>query len=75
VAVDIRASHREAGLDLEVVRAILEVASERAGAADPQEAGHQLQILLIGAIVAASCGDHDAGRVRAMTELLLESSR
>jgi hypothetical protein len=58
-----------------VVRAIFEVASQRAGAADPEETGHQLQILLMGAIVAASRGDHDAERVRVMTELLLESSR
>jgi hypothetical protein len=68
-------AQRETDRHLEVVRAVLEVASQRAGATDPQETGHQLQILLIGAMVAASSGDHDARRVRAMTTLLLEGSR
>ena len=59
-----------------MIRAVFEAASQQAGAADPQETGHQLQILLMGAIVSAGRGDHDtAQRVRVMTELLLESSR
>ncbi|HWX97801.1 MAG TPA: hypothetical protein VNZ01_13250 [Solirubrobacteraceae bacterium] len=59
-----------------MIRAILEVASQQAGAANPEETGHQLQILMMGAIVAASRGDDDTPRrVRAMTELLLERSR
>jgi hypothetical protein len=61
---------------LGVVRAIFEVAARQAGAVHPEETGHQLQILLIGAIVSARCGDRQAPlRVRVLTELLLESSR
>jgi hypothetical protein len=61
---------------LDVIRAIFEAASQRAGAADPAETGHQLQILMMGAIVSASCGDGAAAhRARGLTELLLESSR
>jgi hypothetical protein len=59
-----------------VIRAIFEAASQQAGAADPAETGHQLQILLMGAIVSAGRGDRDtAQRVRVMTELLLKRSR
>jgi hypothetical protein len=76
VAVDAPVSHREGDRHLQVIRAIFEAASQQAGAADPQETGHQLQIVLMGAMVATSRGDHDtAQRARAMTELLLESSR
>jgi hypothetical protein len=76
VAVDGPVSQREADRHLQVIRAIFEAASQQAGAADPQETGHQLQIVFMGAMVATSRGDHDtAQRVRTMTELLLESSR
>ena len=45
-------------------------------APDPVETGHQLQILLMGAIVSASRGDHDAAqRVGALADLLLERAR
>jgi hypothetical protein len=58
-----------------VIRAIFEAAAQRAGSADPQETGHQLQILLMGAIVSASRGDEETPeRVRALTGLLLDSS-
>ena len=74
MAVD--GSRREADRHLEVIRAIFEAAAQRAGAADPEETGHQLQILLMGAIVSASRGDETTPqRVRALTELLLDSSR
>jgi hypothetical protein len=59
-----------------VIRAIFEAAAEQAGAIDPQETGHNLQILLMGAIVSASRGDHEAAeRVRVLAQLLLERSR
>ena len=76
MAVDGPGPRREADRHLEVIRAILEAAARHAGAADPEETGHQLQILLMGAIVSASRGDDEtAQRVRVLTELLLESSR
>ena len=59
-----------------MIRGILEVAARQAGAVDPEETGHQLQILLMGAVVSATGGDREAAqRVRALTELLLDSSR
>jgi hypothetical protein len=59
-----------------VIRAIFEVAARHAGASDPVEAGHQLQILLVGGIVSASRGDRDAApRVGALADLLLERAR
>jgi hypothetical protein len=59
-----------------VIRAIFEAAARHAGAADPVETGHQLQILLMGAIVSASRGDRDAARrVGALADLLLERAR
>jgi hypothetical protein len=59
-----------------VIRAIFEATARQAGAADPVETGHQLQILLMGAIVSASRGDHDAAqRVGALADLLLERAR
>jgi hypothetical protein len=76
VAVDGPGADREADRHLGVVRAILEVAAHQSGAVDPEQTGHQLQILLMGAIVSASRGDREAAqRVRVLTELLLESSR
>lgn len=69
--------HRpEADRHLEVIRAVFEAAARQAGASDPQETGHQLQILLIGGIVSASRGDEQAPeRVRLMADVLLERSR
>jgi hypothetical protein len=76
VAVDAPGPYLEADRHPEVIRAIFEAAARQAGAADPEETGHQLQILLMGAIVSASRGDPEAPqRVRALTDLLLESSR
>jgi hypothetical protein len=76
VAVDGPGADRDADRDLRVIRTILEVAARQAGAVDPEETGHQLQILLMGAIVSATGGDRQAAqRVRLLTELLLESSR
>jgi len=66
----------ESDRHLEVIRAVFEAAAREAGAADPQETGHHLQILLMGGIVSASRGDQQAPeRVRMMAELLLERSR
>jgi hypothetical protein len=76
VNVDGRARVRETDPHLEVIRAILEAAARQARAADPEETGHQLQILMMGAIVSASRGDAEAAtHVRALTELLLENAR
>jgi hypothetical protein len=61
---------------LGVIRALLEAAARQAGAVDPVQTGHHLQILLMGAVVSATGGDREAARrVRALAELLLESSR
>lgn len=55
---------------------MLEAAARQAGAVDPEQAGHQLQVLLIGAMVSANSGDRAAPhRARALTELLLENAR
>ncbi len=55
---------------------MLEAYAEQAGAANPQEAGHQLQILMMGAVVSAGRGDDEAARrARALAELLLDCSR
>ncbi len=47
---------------LAVVRELLVGYAEQAGARDPEEVGHQLQLLLMGAIVSASRGDTEAAR-------------
>jgi hypothetical protein len=76
VAADGPGADAEADRHLRVIRAILEVAARQAGAVDPEETGHQLQILLMGAVVSATGGDLQAAqRVRTLTELLLDSSR
>jgi AcrR family transcriptional regulator len=68
--------HHEAIRRLAVVLGVLEGYAGLAGAKDPREAGYQLQVLMMGAIVSASRGDHEAaGRVRPLVELLLNSSR
>jgi hypothetical protein len=53
----------------------LEAYAEQAGSPDPHEAGRQLQILLLGAVVCAGSGDDRAARhARSLAELLLEGS-
>jgi hypothetical protein len=65
----------ETGGRLGVSAAALEGYARQAGAANPREAGHQLQILIMGAIVSASAGDEQAARrARALAELLLGAS-
>jgi hypothetical protein len=60
-------------LDLSVQT--LEAYAEQAGSPDPHEAGYQLQILLLGAVVCAGSGDDRAARhARSLAELLLERS-
>lgn len=67
--------HQAAVRHLEVIRAILERYAEEAGAANPGEMAHQLQILMMGAIVSAGCGDlHSARRARSLAEVLLDRS-
>jgi hypothetical protein len=54
----------------------LEDYARQAGAPHPEEAGHQLRILLMGAIVSAGRGDDQAARrARALAELLLADLR
>ena len=58
------------------VRATLEGYADEAGATNPRETSHQLQILMMGAILSAGRGDGQAAmRARALAELLLERSR
>lgn len=57
---------------LEIIRRILERYAEQAGASDPRETSHQLQILVMGAIVSASRADVDAARrARPLVDALL----
>jgi AcrR family transcriptional regulator len=64
--------HREAARQLEVIRTLLEGHARSAGIAKPEEFSHQLQILMMGAIVSASRGDLDAARrARGIAEALL----
>ncbi len=59
--------------DFGVVRATLEGYADEVGAIDPRETSHQLQILMMGAIVSAGRGDGEAAtRARELAELLLE---
>jgi AcrR family transcriptional regulator len=68
--------HQAAIRHLEVIRAILERYAEQAGAANPSEMAHQLQVLMMGAIVSARRGDlHSARRARSLAEVLLDRSR
>jgi hypothetical protein len=53
----------------------LEAYAEQAGSANPREAGRQLQILMMGAIVSAGCGDGQAAkRARSLAERVLDGS-
>jgi hypothetical protein len=68
--------HQANASQLGVAAATLEDYAEEAGAADPEETGCKLQILVTGAIVSAGRGDEEAARrARALAERLLESSR
>jgi hypothetical protein len=54
---------------------MLERYAEEAGAANPGEIARELQILMMGAIVSAGCGDlHSARRARSLAEVLLDRS-
>jgi AcrR family transcriptional regulator len=64
--------HKETLRHLTIIRRILESYAEQAGASDPQETSHQLQILVMGAIVSASRADVDAARrARPLVDALL----
>jgi hypothetical protein len=68
--------HQANASHLGVTAATLEDYAEEAGAADPEETGCKLQILITGAIVSAGRGDDEAARrARALAERLLERSR
>jgi AcrR family transcriptional regulator len=55
------------------VRVFLAELAEEAGARDPESLARELQIIMIGAIVAATAGDDDAAlRARAAGRLILE---
>jgi hypothetical protein len=69
------AHHRDLG-GLVVSTEALEDYARQAGAPQPEEAGYQLQILLVGAIVSAGRGDDQAARrARSLAELLLADLR
>lgn len=64
--------HIETVRHIAVVRATLARYAEQAGASSPDEAGYQLQMLLMGSIVSASSGNVDAARrVRPLAAALL----
>lgn len=59
---------------LDAVRTMIEGYLEEAGAPTPEETSHELRILVMGAIVAAICGDLDAAhRARRVAEVLLST--
>ncbi len=56
-------------------RQTLERYAEQAGSPNPHEAAHQLQMLMLGAILSAGCGDELAAmHARSLTELVLEGA-
>jgi AcrR family transcriptional regulator len=68
--------HQEAAHQLEVIRELLQDHAQQAGVRDPEAVGYQMQILMIGAIVAATRGDLDAARrAREVAELILDRAR
>jgi AcrR family transcriptional regulator len=68
--------HRTAVHQLAVITEIVQDLARRAGLADPVNAGYQIQILMMGAIVSATRGDLDAARrARELAELLLQHAR
>lgn len=54
---------------------MFEIVAREAGAADPPETAHQLQILLSGGLVASVIDERTPERVREMAEVLLQRSR
>jgi AcrR family transcriptional regulator len=67
--------HKATIRHMDVIRGILQRYAEHAHASDPEQAGYQLQILLMGAIVSASRGDVNAARrARPPAALLLAQS-
>jgi AcrR family transcriptional regulator len=70
------AVYRAAVHHLAVIRELLVGYAEDAGASNPEEVGHQLQILLMGSIVAAGRGDTEAAlRARPLAASLLAGER
>ena len=68
--------NREDIRGLVVSTATLEDYARQAGASHPEEAGYQLQILIMGAIVSAGRGDDQAARrARSLAELVLPDLR
>lgn len=67
--------HREAARQLELIRAIVQGQAEQAGLRDPENTAHQLQILMMGAIVSATRGDRDAARRAGELARMLVDSR
>jgi AcrR family transcriptional regulator len=66
--------HQEAARQLELIRTIVRDQADQAGAGDPENTAHQLQILMMGAIVSATRGDLDAGRrAGELARMLLDS--
>jgi AcrR family transcriptional regulator len=68
-------AHAQSVDELELIRLMLETDASDAGVLEPEAAGYQLQILMLGAIVSAARGNLDAGlRARELAELLLLQS-
>jgi AcrR family transcriptional regulator len=64
--------HKETVRHLAIIRTILEGYAAQAGVSDPEETSHQLQILVMGAVVAAGRADVDAARrARPLVDALL----
>jgi AcrR family transcriptional regulator len=69
-------AHKEAARHLEKIRELLQAYATEAGFGDPGTVSHQIHILMMGAIVAASGGDRRAAlRARQAGELLLGAAR
>jgi hypothetical protein len=72
---DPRPSSEPSG-ELGLTRETLERYAAQAGSPNPREVGHQLQILMMGAILSAGRGDERAAtHARSLAELLLDASR
>jgi AcrR family transcriptional regulator len=67
--------HRAAVRHLAAITAILETYAAQAGVADPQETAHEMQVLMMGAIVSACRGERAAARrAGKLASILLEQS-
>jgi AcrR family transcriptional regulator len=67
--------HEAAAHHLAVIRGFIEDLARQAGVEHPEEVAFQLQLLMIGAIVAAGRGDLDAARrARDTAELILDTA-